>query len=54
MKTLQEYDEEIYILNKQITYEDDPKKKQHLMNRLQKKKLEKEIDLIRDRIQKIG
>lgn len=54
MKTQQEYDEEIDILNKQISYEDNPQKKQHLLNRLQKKKLEKEIDLIRDRIKKIG
>lgn len=54
MKTQQEYNEEINILNQQISYEDDPQKKQQLINRLQKKKLEKEISQIRDRIQKIG
>lgn len=54
MKTQQDYNEEIDLLNKQISYEDDPQKKQHLINRLQKKKLEKEIGLIRDRIKKIG
>jgi len=54
MKTQQEYNEEINVLNKQISYEDDPQKKQHLINRLEKKKLEKEINLIRDRIRKLG
>jgi hypothetical protein len=54
MKTQQEYSEEIDVLNKQISYEDDPQKKQHLINRLQKKKLEKEINLIRDRIRQLG
>ena len=54
MKTQQEYSEEISILNQQISYEDDPQKKQHLINRVRKKKLEKEIELIRDRIKKIG
>ena len=54
MKTQQEYSEEIDLLNKQISYEDDPLKKQHLINRLQKKKLEKEINLIRDRIRQLG
>ena len=54
MKTQQEYIEEIDLLNKQISYEDDPQKKEHLINRLKKKKLEKEINLIRDRINKIN
>ncbi len=54
MKTQQEYSEEIDLLNKQISYEDDPQKKQNLINRLQKKKLEKEINLIRDRIRQLG
>ena len=54
MKTQLEYSEEIDILNKQISYEDDPQKKQHLINRLQKKKLEKEINLIKDRIRQLG
>ena len=54
MKTKQEYSEEIDLLNKQISYENDPQKKQHLIKRLQKKKLEKEINLIRDRIRQLG
>ena len=54
MKTQQEYSEEIDVLNKQISYEDDPEKKQNLVSRLQKKKIENEINLIRDRISKIG
>ena len=54
MKTQQEFSEEIDLLNKQISYEDNPQKKQHLKNILQKKKLEKEINLIRDKIRKLG
>jgi len=54
MKTQQDYNEEIDLLNKQISYEDDPQKKQTLIKRLEKKKLEKEISIIRDKINKLG
>jgi hypothetical protein len=54
MKTQQDYNEEIEILNKQISFEDDPQKKQTLIKRLEKKKLEREIALIRDKINKLG
>jgi hypothetical protein len=52
--TQQDYNEEIDLLNKQISYEDDPKKKQTLIKRLERKKLEREISMIRDRINKLG
>lgn len=54
MKTPQEYNEEIDILTRRISYEDDPNKKKDLSIRLQKKKLEKEISIIRDKINKLG
>lgn len=54
MKTPQEYNEEIDILTRRIAYEDDPNKKKDLSIRLQKKKLEKEISIIRDKINKLG
>ena len=54
MKTPQEYNEEIDILTRQIAYEDDPSKKQKLSIRLSKKKLEKEISIIREKIQKLS
>ena len=54
MKTPQEYNEEIDILTRRVAYEDDPKKKKDLSVRLQKKKLEKEISIIRDKIKKLG
>jgi hypothetical protein len=54
MKTQQDYNEEIDLLNKQISNEDNLQRKQYLLNRLQKKKLEKEISLIRDKIDKLG
>ena len=50
MKTTQEYNEDIDILTRRISYEGNPNKKTDLSVRLQKKKLEKEISLIRGKI----
>ena len=54
MKTAQEYNEDIDILTRRLSYEDDPNKKKDLSVKLQKKKLEKEISIIRDKINKLG
>ena len=54
MKTPQEYNEDIDILTRRLSYEDDPNKKKDLSTKLQKKKLEKEISIIRGKIDKLG
>ena len=54
MKTQQEYNEDIDILTRRLSYEDDPNKKKDLSVRLQKKKLEKEISIIRGKIEKLN
>tara|TARA_Y100000389_G_C17465940_1_gene525527 strand:+ start:4292 stop:4456 length:165 start_codon:yes stop_codon:yes gene_type:complete len=54
MKTPQEYNEEIDILTRKLVYEDHPNKKKDLSKKLQKKKLEREISIIRGKIDKLG
>ena len=54
MKTEIEYNQEIDILQKEISYEDDSIKKQKLQKKLLRKRLEKEIAQIRKRIEQLG
>lgn len=54
MKTPQEFNQEIDILQKQISYEDDNERKRKLERNLIRKRLEKEIAEIRKRIEQLG